>query len=231
MKALAVTHVAFEDAGLLGSVLAERNVAIQTCPAWDIPGPASEVDLLILLGGPISVNDTTDYPFLLHEIDLARTRLAAGKPTIGICLGAQILARAVGGVVEAGAKKEIGWAPVNLTDAGRTSALAELDGIPVLHWHGECCTLPESLPSLATTPACAVQAFAPGPRALALQFHAEAGAAGIEPWLVGHTVELAATPGVEVAALRAETARHGSRLAVAGRAMFRRWLAEAGVGA
>jgi len=75
-----------------------------------------------------------------------------------------------------------------------------------------------------------VQAFAPGPRALALQFHAEAGADGIEPWLVGHTVEIAATAGVSVAGLRADTARIRARLATAGRAMFRRWPSDMGVG-
>jgi len=230
MTAFAISRVAFEDAGLLGSVLGERGVALRTCPAWDIPEAADKAALLILLGGPISVNDTSDFPFLTKEISLARARIAGGLPTIGICLGAQIMARAIGGAVGSGPEREIGWAPVNLTDAGRASALAELDGVPVLHWHGEVCSLPETIPSLAATPACAVQAFAPTPRALALQFHAEAGASGIEPWLVGHAVEIAGAPGVGIGALRADTAHHGPRLAAAGRAMFHRWLAETGVG-
>jgi len=228
--AVAITHVAFEDAGLLAPVLAERGVALETHPAWEIPEAAAEAALVILLGGPISANDTADYPFLEREIALARERIAAGRPTLGICLGAQILARAIGGTVGPGAAKEIGWAPVSLTDAGRASPLAALEGVPVLHWHGEVCTLPDGVDSLASTAACTVQAFVPGPRALALQFHAEAGAEGIEPWLVGHTVEIAATPGVSVAGLRADTARHGSRLAAAGRDLFHRWLSDVGVG-
>ncbi|MCT8331649.1 glutamine amidotransferase [Albidovulum sediminis] len=231
MTAIAITHVAFEDAGLLQPVLAERGIALRTCPAWAIPDEAEYADLVILLGGPISVNDAADYPFLRREIDLARTRIAMGRPTIGICLGAQIMACAIGGTVGSGPAKEIGWAPVELTAAGRASALEALDGIPVLHWHGEVCHLPPQIPSLAATAACATQAFAPGPRALALQFHAEAGAQGIEPWLVGHTLEIAATSGIGVTGLRADTARHGLRLETAARAMFHRWLAETGVGA
>jgi len=80
MTAFAISHVTFEDAGLLGSVLGERGVALRTCPAWDIPEAADEAALLILLGGPISVNDTSDFPFLTKEISLARARIAGGLP-------------------------------------------------------------------------------------------------------------------------------------------------------
>lgn len=229
-RAVAITHVDFEDVGLLAPILAERGVALETHPAWAMPEAAAEAALVILLGGPISANDIADYPFLEHEIALARARIAAGRPTLGICLGAQIMARAIGGAVGPGPAKEIGWAPVSLTAAGRASPLVALEGVLVLHWHGEVCTLPNGVDSLASTADCTVQAFAPGPRALALQFHAEAGADGIEPWLVGHTVEIAATPGVSVAGLRADTERHGPRLAAAGRAMFHRWLSDVGLG-
>jgi len=97
--AIALTHVAFEDAGLIAPVLAERGVALQTHPAWAIPEAAAEAPLVILLGGPISAGDTEAYPFLAHEIALARDRIAADRPTLGICLGAQIMARAIGGTV------------------------------------------------------------------------------------------------------------------------------------
>lgn len=226
--AIALTHVAFEDAGLLAGVLAARGVGLATHPAWEIPGEAAEAPLVILLGGPISANDTAAYPFLKDEIALAERRMADGLPTLGICLGAQIMARAIGGTVGPGAT-EIGWAPVELTEAGRASVLAPLDDRPVLHWHGEVCTLPDGIENLAATPACAAQAFVPAPGALALQFHAEAGADGIEPWLVGHAVEIAATPGTDVPGLRADTARHGPALAPAARAMFERWLDRVGV--
>lgn len=228
-QAIAITHVVFEDAGLLTGVLAARGVGLATHPAWEMPDEAAEAPLVILLGGPISANDTAAYPFLKDEIALTERRMADGLPTLGICLGAQIMARAIGGTVGPGDRTEIGWAPVELTAAGRASVLAPLDGRPVLHWHGEACTLPEGIESLAATPACPAQAFVPAPGALALQFHAEAGAAGIEPWLVGHAVEIAATAGVDVPGLRADTARHGPALARAARAMFQGWLDQVGV--
>jgi GMP synthase (glutamine-hydrolysing) len=228
-QAIAIRHVSFEDAGILASLLGRHGVELATVDAWNIPAAAVEAPLVILLGGPVSVNDSADYPFLAEEIALARTRLAENRPTLGICLGAQILCRAVGGKVKPGTQKEIGWSPLALTDAGQRSVLAPLAGIPVLHWHGEICELPEGLPSLAATPACGAQAFAPTPSGLGLQFHAEAGCDGIESWLVGHSVEIGATPGVTVPRLRADTARHAAALCAAADTMFCNWLTAVGV--
>lgn len=223
--ALAVRHLAFEDLGLLGPLLAARGYTVVYVDAWALdPGRAHAADLVVFLGGPISVNDHVDYPFIALEVEIAQHRLSANQPTLGICLGAQVLAQALGGSVGPGPTREIGWAPLALTDAGRTSALAELEGVAVLHWHGECCELPAHVPSLAHTELCATQAFEPAARALALQFHAEAGSAGLEPWLVGHTAEIAVTPGVSVQQLRADTARLGPGLREPGRRMFERWL-------
>ncbi len=229
MNVIAIRHVAFEDLGLLEPLLMERGCDISYVDAWRLDRKAAEAaDLLVLLGGPISVNDESDYPFLAEEIAIARTRLAASMPTLGICLGAQILARAIGGSVRPGPAKEIGWAPIELTQAGQSSILAALRDIPVLHWHGDVCELPPGVESLARTPACAAQAFVPGDNALALQFHIEAGANGIEPWLVGHVCEIEQTPTVSVSRLRVDTARHGSRLKAAAVEVFQRWLAEIG---
>jgi len=132
-RSVAITHVACEDAGLVAPVLAERGIALGTHPAWAMPEAAAEAARVILLGGPITANNTADDPFPEHEIALARDRIAAGRPTLGICLGAQIMARAIGAAVGPGAAKEIGWAPVNLTAAGQASRLAALEGVPVLH--------------------------------------------------------------------------------------------------
>lgn len=181
----AIRHVAFEDLGLLEPLLAERGAAITYGDAWAIDRQAARAaDLLVILGGPISVNDAAAYTFLETEIALAGERLDAGRPLLGICLGAQIIARAAGGTVSPALRPEIGWAPLRLTTAGRRSVLRHLDGMPVLHWHGENAALPD-VPSLAETEACSMQAFQTD-AALALQFHAEAGAGGVEPWLVGH---------------------------------------------
>lgn len=225
----AIRHVAFEDLGLLGPLLAERGAAITYGDAWAIDREAARAaDLLVILGGPISANDTTAYPFLETEIALARERLETDRPLLGVCLGAQIIARALGGAVGPAPEPELGWATVRLTQAGHASVLRHLEGVPVLHWHGENCEAPGLL-SLAETDACPVQGFQPTEATLALQFHAEAGADGIEPWLVGHCNEIAATPGVNVSALRGDTADHGPRLKDTARAMFNAWLDSVGL--
>lgn len=225
----AIRHLAFEDLGLLQPLLTERGATIAYGDAWAIDRDAARAaDLLVILGGPISTNDTTAYPFLETEIALAGERLETGRPLLGICLGAQIIARAVGGTVEPAPTPEIGWAPVRLTAAGQASVLRHLEGVSVLHWHGENCDVP-GLASLAETKACPVQACQPTASALALQFHAEAGGNGIEPWLVGHCHEIGATPGISVADLRRDTAHHGPRLQDAARAMFGEWLDNVGL--
>ena len=118
---------------------------------------------------------------------------------------------------------EIGYAPLGLTDAGRGGPLAELGGAPVLHWHGDTFAIPEGANRLASTPACANQAFALGDRVLGLQFHLESDPARLEQWLIGHSGELVAH-GIDPRELRAEARRVGAALADRGRAVLGRWL-------
>ena len=101
-------------------------------------------DLVVVLGGPIGAYELEDYPFIADEIALLRARVTADRPTLAVCLGAQILAQALGARVYAGTK-EIGWAPVKLTEAGERSVLCDIgrDAIPVLHWHGDTFDLPD----------------------------------------------------------------------------------------
>jgi GMP synthase (glutamine-hydrolysing) len=190
---LAVRHVAFEDLGLLGPLLAARGYDVRYHDAG-IEGFDSATlaapDLLIVLGGPIGVYECETYPFLTDEIAAIAARLRSGKPMLGICLGAQLMAAALGGRVAPGPTKEIGWAPLTLTAAGRASVLAQLGTSPVLHWHGDNCDLPDGCERLASTPHCPVQAFSRLPSQLALQFHLETEPARFESWLIGHTVEL-----------------------------------------
>jgi len=221
---VAIRHLYFEDLGLLAPILKARGYAIRYMDGWDIDiDAASKADLLVLLGGPISVNEMREYPFMASEITLAKTRLEANRPLLGICLGAQVMTRAIGGTVRPGSEKEIGWHPVQVTAAGHDSVLRHLDGVPVLHWHGEVCVPPEGTAALASTAPCAFQAFAPNALSLALQFHVEAGANGIEPWLVGHTLEIMSN-GRDVVTLREDTARHGKALTKAATTMVEEWL-------
>jgi len=224
--AVAIRHVEFEDLGLLEPLLEQHGFATSylDAPAGGGAWPsARDADLLVVLGGPIGVADADAYPFLRTELELIGDRLAHDKPTLGVCLGAQLLALACGGSVRPGAGAEIGYAPVTLTDAARDSALEPLRGVPVLHWHGDVISTPAELPPLAFTPLCENQAFARWPNVLGLQFHLEADGASLERWLVGHAYELAAR-GVSVAALREDACAYAAQLASRAQQVFGTWL-------
>ncbi|HKW52087.1 MAG TPA: glutamine amidotransferase [Stellaceae bacterium] len=213
--AVAIRHVAFEDLGSFAAVLECRGWAVSYRDATvdDLADAAvMAADLLIVLGGPIGAYEEALYPFLVDELHVIEQRLAAGRPVLGICLGSQLMARALGARVYPGSGKEIGWAPLQLTEAGRASCLASLgEGTPVLHWHGDTFDLPQGAGLLASTPRYRNQAFAWERHGLSLQCHIEVDALGLERWYVGHACEIAATPGLSVPTLRAE-ARHWAPL-------------------
>src|SRR5262249_36501207 len=151
-------------------------------------------DLAVVLGGPISVYDAEDYPWLSAEIGWIRERIAADLPTLGICLGAQLMAAALKASVYPGRKKEIGWGELQAGDKAEA-----IDGFreyleqagPVLHWHGDTFDLPEGARHLASSQFYRNQAFAWGEHCLAVQFHPEFNASRLEQWLIGHCGEIA----------------------------------------
>jgi GMP synthase (glutamine-hydrolysing) len=227
---LALRHVAFEDLGTFRPILERRGFEIEWIDAGvdDLePAAILEADLMVVLGGPIGVYEADAYPFLVTEIDLIRRRLTMQRPTLGICLGSQLMAKSLGAHVAPGPAKEIGWAPVELTEAGRTSPLRHLENVHVLHWHGDNFGLAPDCQKLAFTAHCPFQAFGQGRNVLGLQFHVEADPKRIEAWLIGHTVELGKAridPGV----IRGDTARYGGRLQEVGGRIFNEWLDGAG---
>jgi GMP synthase (glutamine-hydrolysing) len=223
--AVAIRHVMFEDVGSFAAPLAAAGYSLRYLEAgYDDLAPAADADLVIVLGGPISVNDTRHYPFLHDEIALLRARLLAEKPTLGICLGGQLIAKALHAHVHSGIR-EIGWEPLKLNNAGANSPLRHLapELTSMLHWHGDTFDLPHGAVLLASTPACRHQAFAVGAHALALQFHPEFDPARLEQWLIGHAVELVHA-GVHTTDLRDNTRHHGERLVRQGALMLKEWL-------
>jgi GMP synthase (glutamine-hydrolysing) len=226
-----IRHLAFEDLGSFASVLEAVGYQVNYYDAGidDIAAldPLSD-DLLIVLGGPISVNDTDMFDFIADEIALLRQRVAADKPTLGICLGAQLIARALDADVFSGPAREIGWYELALTEAGERSALRYLDGrhCSMLHWHGETFDLPEGAVLLASTQNYHNQAFSYGNKVLALQFHPEITQRGMERWFIGHIGEIMQTEGVSVNPLRDDTLAKANQLEVQGELFFNSWLNE-----
>jgi GMP synthase (glutamine-hydrolysing) len=223
---IAVRHVAFEDLGLLAPLLSERSVSVRYLDAGvdnfgstDLIAP----DLVVVLGGPIGVYEEDQYPFLHEELAAIRARMEAGRPMLGICLGAQLMAKARGANVAPGQQKEIGWAPLRVTEAGRAVGLGVFESTPVLHWHADNFELPANAVRLASTSVCPNQAFSIGKNMLGLQFHIEVDPVRIEQWLIGHTVELGKA-GIDPRELRRQAATLGPVTAEKGRAALAAWL-------
>jgi GMP synthase (glutamine-hydrolysing) len=230
LKAVVFSHLPFEDLGSLEPELQHRGFAIKTIDVATakFPLPESErCDLLIVLGGPIGVYDSADYPFLTDEVNSIRQRLAAHKPTLGICLGAQLMAAALGARVYPGTRgPEIGWSPLEPAGLQPTpdwfAPLLAKD-LSVLHWHGDTFDLPDEAQHLARTELYENQAFAVEDYALALQFHPEVTESGLERWYVGHTCELNQKH-IPIKQLRADAHTYASTLLSAATQFWKLWL-------
>jgi GMP synthase (glutamine-hydrolysing) len=184
----------------------------------------TEPDLLIMMGGPMGVYEQDRYPWIGCQLRRLAARLAADRPTLGVCFGAQMIAAALGSDVYAGPVKEVGFHPVTVHAEALDGPLRHIVDVPVLHWHGDTFTRPDNVELLASSHLYDHQAFRRGPNILALQFHAEMGMdprfdAWIEEW-PGAVIEA----GGDEASLRAAHDTHGPAAAAAGRAMIAEWL-------
>ncbi len=227
--AAVIRHVHFADLGAFEPTLTGSDYTIRYYDAGlhDLNSPSLPAhELLIVLGAPIGVYEEDKYPFLSQEIELIEKRLAANLPTVGICLGAQLLARALGCRVYPGPAKEIGWAPVALSNAGHRGPARHLDGVPVLHWHGDTFDLPAGAELLASTAVCRNQAFTHGRNTIAFQFHPEVASANFERWLIGRAAEIASVPGLSVHTLRADTQRFAPTSELRGQQVLSDWLSQ-----
>ena len=228
---VALRHVGFEDLGIFEEVIAQHGYTIHYLDVvTESLGGIEDCDLLVVLGGPIGVYQQDDYPFLTDEIALVARRLKKNLPTLGLCLGSQIMAAALGARVYPGGRGEVGWSPLEITAAGMRSPLRHFtgDAATVFHWHGDTFDLPAGAELLASTAVYPHQAFSVGPRVLALQFHPEVTPLGLERWYVGHCCDLANPDRPSLAQLRRDARHFGQGLESSGRTFMAEWLAGLG---
>ncbi|MDJ0699836.1 MAG: type 1 glutamine amidotransferase [Woeseiaceae bacterium] len=231
-KILVFQHVPYEPLGTLDPLLKEAGFRIRYVNFGRDPEVRPRLEgyeALIVLGGPMNSDQIDTYPNLIHEVEIIREAVERDMSVLGICLGAQLLAKALGGSVSRNAVREIGWFDVNLTDAGAgdpvLSAFAKRQR--VFQWHEDGIGLPDGCVRLASSPASAVQAFRFGEHAYGFQFHLEVDESLIERWLtvpdnqatladeIGHT-----DPGQ----IRAQTPAEIDGLKALSRETFSRWI-------
>lgn len=184
-RVLAFRHVPFEGLGLIEDALVSRGIAYDYCdlfePGGSIP-PLDNYGGVIYMGGPMSVND--ELPYLLEEMRLIERTAARGMPQLGVCLGSQLMARALGGRVYRNSRKEIGWYEIELTEQGRKDPVLAPVGRAetVFHWHGDTFDLPPEATLLASSEITPHQAYRYGQFGYGLQFHLEVTPGMIVDW-------------------------------------------------
>ena len=209
---LVLQHVSHETLGTLETILSEAGFTCRYVELFRDPLPRVEVAQaagLIVLGGPMNVDQTDEFPFLAVELDWIREAVDLGLPVLGVCLGAQLLAKALGASVTASPVKEIGWYPLQLAPEAVDDRLLAGCGpqLTVFQWHGDTFELPRGAVRLAGSELCENQAFRYGENAYALQFHIEVTAEMIDRWLdqPDNRRELAALDYIDPQVIRSQT--------------------------
>lgn len=183
MKVLVIQHVPAEGLGALDEFLTERNWEIDVkSEGADIPSDLDDYNALIVLGGPMGAYEEDIYPYLRTVQDLVREAAQKHLPVLGICLGAQLIAQALGAKVGPNPVKEIGWYQVELTEQGKELFASLPPAFPVFQWHGDTFTLPSGAVLLARGETCANQAFIYADTIWAFQFHFELTPEMINDW-------------------------------------------------
>lgn len=226
---MVIRHVAFEDLGYFEKVFHSRGFKITYIDAGKDSFDSiktQDPDMLAICGGPISVNEQHLYPFLLDEFAIVESWLKRKKPVLGLCLGAQVIAKVLGSRIYPADSKEIGWSPISLSKEGKESPLRFFgeEHTRVFHWHGETFDLPKQTTLLASTSICPNQAFAYENHTLAIQFHPEVIPEHLEQWYIGHTCELSQVKMTNVFQLRKEAQQWGSLLRKQGQKFLSEWI-------
>lgn len=230
-RVLVLQHISCEPPGAYEDVLHEHGVEILRVELDEGEGlpDLAEVDAIVAMGGPMSVNDEAEHPWLVAEKRLVAEAVRGGIPFFGACLGVQLLASSLGARVIAGATPEVGVLPVFATEASAADPV--FSGLawprPTLQWHGDTFELPEGATLLATSPAYANQAFRFGDRAYGIQFHLEVTDAMADEWAVVPEYVAAAErslgPG-GLGRLLAEFRAHAEVMRADARVLFSRWV-------
>jgi GMP synthase (glutamine-hydrolysing) len=223
----ALQHLAAEPLGIIGEALEARGIDaeyIQVFAGEAVPSDMAGAGGLVVMGGSMGVYEQREFPFLSDEIRLIEAALKAEKPVLGICLGSQLLASALGAEVKKGDHKEIGWFPVALTEAASADRVFRgVEGsFTAYHWHGDVFDLPDGAVSLASSAQTQCQAFVYGERAYGLLFHLEATNKIVEDMARGFAGELDEEK-IEGADIIAQTREHLPQLQRIGASVFQRW--------
>ena len=226
-KIWVLQHTACETLGTIGDALEAEALAWQYVRVFEgkpVPGEIGDGGGLIVMGGPMGVYEQDRYPHLKDELRLIESALKAGRPILGICLGSQLLAAALGATVSKGQRKEIGWYPIRLGEAAAGDPLWR--GAPrefmALHWHGDVFELPSGAVNLASSELTAHQAFRYGKSAYGLLFHLEMTEAMIGEMAASFGDELREAGG-DPSRLAAQSAVHCGKLEAIGEAVFGKW--------
>lgn len=217
-KLLVIQHVPHEGLGTFEPIFTQAGCALERLNASDsnVRWPRlDELNGLVVMGGPQSVYEQTTYPYLTREIRLLQEAIAKRLPILGVCLGSQLLAAALGAKVTKNAQKEIGWYPLMREPAADHDSLCEPFGQTetVFQWHGDTFGLPKGAVRLFSSPLCQEQAFRYRDNVYGLQFHVEVTDAMIRSWIRANATELSSLHGrIDPATITRQTPQHLSRL-------------------
>jgi GMP synthase-like glutamine amidotransferase len=216
-EVLVFQHDPFEDLGFFGEVLEKQGADYRVVRLHHGETPAEEwehVRALIILGGPMNVDEEESFPFLRWEKRIIRAAIDEAVPMLGICLGAQLIAATLGTAVFHGAVKEIGWSPISITPHGQVDSLLGYlpESATVFQWHGDGFDLPAGAIKLASSAHYSTQAFRLGKTIYGLQFHLEVTPRMIERWIEERSKDLALAPYVLPEKILADTQNYSPTL-------------------
>lgn len=229
MNFLVLQHLEIEPAALIGEIITGAGHSIQMVRldrGDAVPATLAGYDGMIVMGGPISANDT-HLSYVRDEIALLKQAIAVDFPVLGICLGAQLLARAAGAEVVTSPVRELGWYPVYRSEESANDSLfAGLsdNGLMVFQWHGETFALPDTATLVATNPDVPQQAFRIGTSQYGLQFHIEVEQPAVEAWIEAGESEQTALGDAGITALRVQSPNHMPAAHAFCRQMIKAWL-------